>query len=76
MTGGFKTGFLKAIWIFRDYLSVIVVGGGWVPLIYYHYLVADKSKEPIKTMDIDLLVNVHIPVLGGKQWTGCSWRRA
>jgi hypothetical protein len=66
MTGGFKTGFLKAIWILRDYLSVIVVGGGWVPLIYYHYLVADKSKEPIKTRDIDLLVNVHIPVLGGK----------
>jgi hypothetical protein len=66
MPEDFKAGFLKALWILRDYLSVIVVGGGWVPLLYYHYLVADKSREPIRTRDIDLLVDTHVPVLGGK----------
>jgi hypothetical protein len=30
MPEDFKAGFLKALWILRDYLSVIVVGGGWV----------------------------------------------
>jgi hypothetical protein len=66
MPEDFKAGFLKALWILRDYLSVIVVGGGWVPFLYYHYLVADKSREPIRTRDIDLLVDTHVPVLGGK----------
>jgi hypothetical protein len=66
MSEDFKAGFLKALWILRDYLSVIVVGGGWVPFLYYHYLVADKSREPIRTRDIDLLVDTHVPVLGGK----------
>lgn len=61
MPGEFKTGFLKTLWILRDYLSMIVIGGGWVPLLYYHYLLADKSKEPIRTRDIDLLVDVHLP---------------
>jgi len=66
MPEDFKSGFLKALWILRDYLSVIVVGGGWVPFLYYHYLVADKSREPIRTRDIDLLVDTNVPVLGGK----------
>jgi len=66
MPEDFKAGFLKALWILKDYLSVIVVGGGWVPFLYYHYLVADKSREPIRTRDIDLLVDTHVPVLGGK----------
>jgi hypothetical protein len=66
MPADFKAGLIKALWILRDYLSVIVVGGGWVPLLYYHYLVADKSREPVRTRDIDLLVDTHIPVLGGK----------
>jgi hypothetical protein len=66
MPENFKAGFLKALWILRDYLSVIVVGGGWVPFLYYHYLVADKSREPIRTRDIDLLVDTHVPVIGGK----------
>ena len=66
MPEDFKAGFLKVLWILRDYLSVIVVGGGWVPLLYYHYLVADKSSEPIRTRDIDLLVDTQVPVLGGK----------
>ncbi|MGD8229018.1 MAG: GSU2403 family nucleotidyltransferase fold protein [Desulfobacteraceae bacterium] len=62
----FKAGFLKTLWVLRDYLSFIVIGGGWVPLLYYHYLLADKSKEPLRTRDIDLLVNVKIPVIRGK----------
>jgi len=57
MPEDFKAGFLKTLWIIRDYLSEIVIGGGWVPLIYYHYLLADKSKEPIRTRDIDFTVS-------------------
>jgi len=34
MTDDFKVGFLKTLWIIRGYLSEIVIGGGWVPLIY------------------------------------------
>ena len=59
MPEDFKAGFLKTLWILRDYLSVIVIGGGWVPLLYYHYLLADKSREPMRTRDIDLLVDVQ-----------------
>jgi hypothetical protein len=64
MPNDFKVGFLKTLWILRDYLSVIVIGGGWVPLIYYHYLLADKSRMPIMTRDIDLFVDTKIPVVG------------
>jgi len=64
MPNDFKIGFLKTLWILRDYLSVIVIGGGWVPLIYYHYLLADKSRMPIMTRDIDLFVDTKIPVVG------------
>jgi len=66
MPEDFKAGFLKTLWIIRDYLSVIVIGGGWVPLIYYHYLLADKSREPIRTKDIDFMVNLKLPVIGSK----------
>ena len=66
MPQDFKTGFLKTLWILRDYLPVIVIGGGWVPLLYYHYLLADKSRHPIRTRDIDLLVNTQVPVIGEK----------
>jgi hypothetical protein len=62
----FKAGFFKTLWILKDYLSAIVVGGGWVPLIYYHYLVADKSREPIRTRDIDLFVDIKVPIVGEK----------
>jgi hypothetical protein len=66
MTEDFKAGFLKTLWILRDYLTLIVIGGGWVPLLYYHYLLADKSKEPIRTKDIDILVDVDLPLIGAK----------
>jgi len=66
MPEDFKAGFLKTLWIIRDYLSEIIIGGGWVPLIYYHYLLADKSREPIRTRDIDLMVKLKLPVIGSK----------
>ena len=66
MPEDFKAGFLKTLWILRDYLSVIVIGGGWAPLLYYHYLLADKSREPIRTRDIDLLVDIQVPLVGDK----------
>ena len=31
-----KTGFFMALWLLRDYLPDIVIGGGWVSMIYYH----------------------------------------
>lgn len=76
MPEDFKAGFLKTLWIIRDYLSEIVIGGGWVPLIYYHYLLADKSKEPIRTRDIDLMVKLKLPVIGSKTVTNCLWKQA
>ena len=31
-----KLSFLRTIWLLKDYLADIVIGGGWAPLIYYH----------------------------------------
>ena len=49
-----KRAFLRTIWLLKDYLADIVIGGGWAPLIYYHYLLGDKTKNPARTFDIDL----------------------
>ena len=35
-------------------------------VIYYHYLVGDKTKNPIRTMDIDLYVKKNIPVIDSR----------
>jgi len=64
MQDDFKTGFLKTLWVIREYLPQVVIGGGWVPLIYYHYFQGDKSKNPLRTMDIDFFVPDNIPVIG------------
>lgn len=37
MNEPFISGFLKTLRILKDYLSVIVIGGGWVPVIYYRF---------------------------------------
>jgi len=66
MSEDFKKGFLKTLWILKEYLPVIIIGGGWAPLIYYHYLIKDKSKKSIRTRDIDLFVNINLPVLGNR----------
>jgi hypothetical protein len=39
-------------------------------LLYYHYLLADKSREPMRTRDIDLYVGIHIPIVGEKSVDG------
>ncbi len=59
-----KRAFLRTIWLLKDYLADIVIGGGWAPLIYYHYLLGDKTKNPARTFDIDLMVKNTIPVRG------------
>jgi hypothetical protein len=61
-----KFAFLKAIWHLKDYVSDIVIGGGWAPLIYYHYLLGDKTKNPVRTYDIDLMVKPNVPLKGEK----------
>ncbi len=66
MSEDFKAGFLKTLWILRDYLSVIVIGGGWVSFLYHRYLLSNKSGEPIRTRDIDLLVDIEVPIVGEK----------
>jgi hypothetical protein len=66
MSEDFKAGFLKTLWILRDYLSVIVIGGGWVSFLYHRYLLTDKSRDPIRTRDIDLLVDIEVPIVGEK----------
>ncbi len=66
MIQNYKFGLFRTLWILREYLSEIVLGGGWVPFIYYHYLLKNKSIDPVRTFDIDLLVNTRIPVLGSK----------
>lgn len=57
-----KAGLLKTLWLIREYLPDIVIGGGWAPLIYYHYLLGDKSRFPILTKDIDIMVDEKVPV--------------
>ena len=67
MADGFKEGFFRTLWILRGYLPELVIGGGWAPLIYHHYLIGDKSSEPIRTKDIDILVPEELPVIGDKK---------
>jgi predicted nucleotidyltransferase len=66
MPEDFKAGFLKTLWILRDYLSAIVIGGGWVSFLYHRYLLSNKYEEPIRTRDIDLLVDIEVPKVGEK----------
>ena len=66
MNDSFISGFLKTLRILKDYLSEIVIGGGWAPFIYYRYLLKDKEHEPIFTRDIDLMVQSQVPVIGSK----------
>jgi len=66
MNENFKIGFFKTLWIIKDYLSAVVIGGGWVPVIFYHYLLSDKSIQPIMTRDIDLMVDNKLPISGNK----------
>jgi hypothetical protein len=62
----FHVGFLKSLWLIKDYLPQVVIAGGWAPFVYYHYLIGDKSKNPIRTGDIDLAVENRLPQTAGK----------
>jgi len=66
MNDFFVSGFLKTLWILKEYLPVIVIGGGWAPFIYHRYLLGNKSHEPIHTRDIDFMVPATVPVIGKK----------
>jgi hypothetical protein len=52
----FKKEFFNTLVILKDYLSDIVIAGGWAPLIYYHYLLSDKNIRSLRTKDIDIVV--------------------
>ena len=66
MNDSFTIGFLRTLWILRDYLHEIIVGGGWAPFLYYRYLLQNKDYEPVRTRDIDLMVKKEMPVVGNK----------
>jgi len=53
MKNNFTTGLIKTLWILRDYLNEIVVGGGWAPLLYSRYLIQNTQYEPVLTRDKD-----------------------
>lgn len=56
----FKHSLFKVIEILGEYLSEVVFAGGWAPLIYYHYLVGDKTRTPLLTQEFDLVVGGRI----------------
>jgi len=62
----FKVGLFKTLELLRDYLDQIVVGGGWVLLIYYHYLISNKRMNPVRTSEIDLMVPNRVRIAGSK----------
>jgi len=66
MNDFFVSEFLKTLWILKEYLPVIVIGGGWAPFIYHRYLLGNKGHEPIRTRDIDFMVPRTVPVIGQK----------
>ena len=35
-------------------------------MIYYHYVLGEKDREPIRTRDIDILIKEKVPIRGGK----------
>ncbi len=66
MTEDFTRGLFKTLAILEPYLPQIVIGGGWAPFLYYHYLVKNKQHEPVLTSDIDLMVRHQVPIVGPK----------
>jgi hypothetical protein len=66
MNDPFISGFLKTLRILKDYLPVIVIGGGWAPFIYYRYLLENKEHKHLRTRDIDFMAPAQVPVIGPK----------
>ena len=44
MIDNFSIGFLRTLWILRDYLHEIIVGGGWAPFLYYRYILQNVKN--------------------------------
>lgn len=59
-------GLFKTLWVLREYLPEIVVGGGWASFLYHKYIFSDPKREPIFTRDIDFMVKPKVPVIGSK----------
>ncbi len=64
MSENLKTGFLKTLWLIRDYLPDLIIAGGWAPYVYSRYYYRDSKKTVIFTKDIDIVVGKDIPVKG------------
>lgn len=62
MTDNFKIGLFKSLAILKDYLSDILLVGGWVPYLYYQYYLKDKNKLPLLTKDIDIALPSILPI--------------
>ncbi len=66
MTENLTHGFFKTLAILEPYLPQIVIGGGWAPFLYYHYLAKNEQHPPVLTSDIDLMVRNQVPIVGSK----------
>ena len=66
MTEDFTRGLFKTLAVLRPYLPQIVIGGGWVPFLYYRYLAKNREHTPVLTRDIDLMVRHQVPLAGTK----------
>ena len=66
MAKNFAHGLFKTLAILEPYLPQIVIGGGWAPFLYYHYLVKNRQHTPVLTRDIDFMVRHQVPVVGAK----------
>jgi hypothetical protein len=64
MMDDFARGLLKTLAVLRPYLPQIVIGGGWVPFLYYRYLAKNHEHTPVLTRDIDFMVGHQIPIVG------------
>jgi hypothetical protein len=69
MMDDFARGLLKTLAVLRPYLPQIVIGGGWVPFLYYRYLAKNHEHTPVLTRDIDFMVGHQIPIVGPKPST-------
>jgi hypothetical protein len=66
MTENFAHSLFKTLVILKPYLRHIVIGGGWVPFLYFHYLAKNRQHTPVLTSDIDLMVRHQVPIEGLK----------
>lgn len=64
MMDDFARGFLKTLTVLRPYLQQIVIGGGWVPFLYYRFLVKNRELTSVLTRDIDFMVGHQVPIVG------------